>query len=480
MSQHILQADKPHSCTDSKFRKLNTFLESPAFVLMIGFLTVIANLFKAELIVYTVFIILGCYIVLFCSDFAPTCIIFLCCYIMPSSGNNPGRAAKSIFYPQNGGIYLLILAVLFVGCVIYRLVTDRELGGKNIWTRTRKFLPGMLILGAGYLLAGAFSGRYFAHGAMNFVFALIQVLAVTGLYWFFSGTIRWEKISGDYWAWIGFTVGLTVSLELVGIYAFHHVIQNFKIQTALIYSGWGNANNIGCMIAMMIPFALFLGHRTGKAGLFSLAAFFMIACVFFTCSRNSILVAVPLYVFTLIMICRNSENKKTFLRFTGGAALLLLFLALLFHRSILLMFQELLQRGFNPRNRDRIYPQGIEAFLRNPIFGESFYPKSTTIDMWSTLPQMQSILPARWHNTVIQLLASCGLVGIVCYSVHRIQTVRFFWQRRRTDLIIIGLSLMSLLLMSLLDCHFFNIGPTMFYSAMLAFAEFTKEEPLIS
>lgn len=480
MSQHLLQADKPHFCTDSKIQKFNQFLESPAFVLMIGFLTVVANLFRAEIIVYTIFVLLACYIVLFCNDFAPTCIIFLCCYITPSSGNNPGRAAKSIFYPQNGGIYLLILAVAFAGCVIYRLVTDRNLGGKNFLTKTRKFLPGMLILDAGYLLAGAFSGRYFAHGIMNLVFALLQVVSVTGLYWFFSGTIRWERIPKDYWAWIGFTVGITVSLELVGIYAFHHVIQNSKIQTALIYSGWGNANNIGCLIAMMVPFALFLSHRTNKIGLFSLAAFFMIACVFFTCSRTSILVAVPLYICTLIMVYRNSKNKKAYLKYNGIAALILLFLAILFHRSIGLMFQELLERGLNPRNRDRIYPQGIQAFLRNPIFGESFYPKSTTIDMWSTLPQMQSILPARWHNTVIQLLASCGLVGIACYSVHRIQTIRFFWQRRQKNLIFIGLSLLGLLLMSLLDCHFFNIGPTMFYSIMLAFAEFTKEEPLIS
>jgi len=33
------------------------------------------------------------------------------------------------------------------------------------------------------------------------------------------------------------------------------------------------------------------------------------------------------------------------------------------------------------------------------------------------------------------------------------------------------LSILALLLTSLLDCHFFNIGPTMFYSILLAFAE---------
>ena len=41
----------------------------------------------------------------------------------------------------------------------------------------------------------------------------------------------------------------------------------------------------------------------------------------------------------------------------------------------------------------------------------------------------------------------------------------------------IGLSILVLLLTSLLDCHFFNIGPVLFYSMALAFAEKINEEP---
>ena len=34
-----------------------------------------------------------------------------------------------------------------------------------------------------------------------------------------------------------------------------------------------------------------------------------------------------------------------------------------------------------------------------------------------------------------------------------------------------NLSVMALLLASLLDCHFFNVGPVLFYSMALAYAE---------
>ena len=38
------------------------------------------------------------------------------------------------------------------------------------------------------------------------------------------------------------------------------------------------------------------------------------------------------------------------------------------------------------------------------------------------------------------------------------------------------MAFLALLLMSLLDCHFFNIGPTLVYSIGLAFAEKTQWE----
>jgi hypothetical protein len=40
----------------------------------------------------------------------------------------------------------------------------------------------------------------------------------------------------------------------------------------------------------------------------------------------------------------------------------------------------------------------------------------------------------------------------------------------------IGISILALLLMSLVDCHFFNVGPVLFYSIVLAVMECAKKE----
>ena len=157
------------------------------------------------------------------------------------------------------------------------------------------------------------------------------------------------------------------------------------------------------------------------------------------------------------------------------ALLLALVLVFIFRYQLTRLFKELLERAFEPRMREKIYPEGIRTFLKYPIFGEGFYPSTDLIYEWANLDQFKSFMPARWHNTVIQMLASCGIVGMGCYSFHRIQTIRVFWKQRKTAALYIGISVLSLLLMSLLDCHFFNFGPPMFYAMALAFAENVKE-----
>ena len=71
----------------------------------------------------------------------------------------------------------------------------------------------------------------------------------------------------------------------------------------------------------------------------------------------------------------------------------------------------------------------------------------------------------------IQILASCGIVGMVAYIYHRFQTIRLFFKNFSGAKMFPFVSMMTLLLTSMVDCHFFNIGPVLFYSTMLAFVE---------
>ena len=453
---------------------IGLFMDSPWFVALVCALILVSNLFGGELIVYPVLLLFGIYMAAFGRDFLPLVPIAAGCYMAPSLQNNPGKNPDSVLYPENGGIFLLISFLIFAVAVVIRLVFDRRLGGKQFWKCRRQRLPGMVIIGCGYLLAGAFSGRYFENGIANMAFAALQFISVTAMYWFFTGAIKWEKVRSDYFLWVGLGIGLLVCGEIIGILIENKVIADYKIQTPLIFSGWGNANNIGCMAAMMIPCAIGLARRTGKVCLFCLLGLVIVVCTCLTCSRTSMAVAVVIYGLSVLVSLCDRRYRIKFLIFHGIAALVLIAAMVIFFGQLKTLFTELVERGLNPRMRDIIYPEGLRTFLKNPIFGEGFYPSTDKIYEWSDQERLKAVLPARWHNTVIQLLASCGVVGLLCYSFHRLQTVRLFWQKRKTLTLYIGFSLMAMLLMSLLDCHFFNIGPTLVYSIGLAFAEKTE------
>ena len=58
--------------------------------------------------------------------------------------------------------------------------------------------------------------------------------------------------------------------------------------------------------------------------------------------------------------------------------------------------------------------------------------------------------------------------------LHRIQTLRLFLKNPAKEQVFIGCSVAALLVCSLFDCHMFNIGPVLFYSMALAYAEHIK------
>jgi hypothetical protein len=122
--------------------------------------------------------------------------------------------------------------------------------------------------------------------------------------------------------------------------------------------------------------------------------------------------------------------------------------------------------------RDLLFINGMKQFRQYPIFGGTFFPQGEYVPRdWAELEAFSSFFPPRWHNTLVQIAASCGIVGLAAYVIHRIQTVRLFLRHRNTENLFIAIYIVALLVAGLLDNHFFNVGPVLVYSMALAFAE---------
>lgn len=452
-------------------QRFNHFLYSPAYFMLIGGLTLLANVFCQELFAYTCFVLTGIAVCLFGRDLLPLMPIFFCGYISPSLGNNPGWNEHSVFSLSGGGLYLAVLLTLLAACLVYRLITDPDFGGKKFLTKKRQLMSGILILGACYGISGVASGQWTEYGWRNLLFAFLQLVAVGGLYYLFCGAVRWDLAPKAYLFWAGIAVGYLLLAELLNIYIVNKVIVDGTIIRGRIITGWGHYNSIGALLAVVMPLPFFLTGKGRYAWFAYLSGFLFCIGLLFTCSRGSILVGVGIYVVSYVLSLVHTRHAR---RLKGMHAFIIGFpvvIFALFHKEILWLFKVLPDLGFDSNLRFETYIEGFKQFLKFPIFGGSFFPVEYWPYAWATTPTFTSLFPPRWHNTLVQLLATGGLVCLTGYAIHRIQTIRLFMRGFSGEKMFAGLSIGALLIASMVDCHFFNVGPVFFYSAALAVVE---------
>lgn len=448
---------------------MDRFLYSPAYLILLGVLTLVSCAYSQELLVYCCYAGFFVYLCFFGRDYLPAIPILVCCCIAPSSANNPGRNEHSVLW-ENIWVFAAV-AVTIIASVILRLSTDPQIGGKAFLSRKRKLLPGILLLGISYCLAGVGSGHYFDRGVNNLIFVALQFGAIFLPYYFISGAVCWEKAPRHYLAWVGICIGFVLIGETVFLYLTQDVIVDGKLFRERIVVGWGVYNNIGAFLAMMIPFASQMVCTSRRKWIWQLCCIVFLGGVVITCSRASILTA--FVIFSMCFLLTLWRCKKRWAIVCVNAVVFALLCWWIRENWALVerMLEGWLLKINSVNSRFDGYKAGLEQFRKYPIFGGTFFPLDYDLDVWAGLEKFTSFAPARWHNTPVQLLATGGVVSLAAYGFHRIQTIRLFVKNPSTENLCIALSVAALLIASLMDCHFFNVGPTMFYAMALAFGE---------
>ena len=447
-------------------QQINRILAAPQYIAAVMLMALLSNILSLELVVYSIFALIAVYVCVWGADLLPLMPIFISCYIAPSVRNNPGRNEASVFSGAEG-VYLVFLGVLIATAIVYRVIRDRRV----FFGKKHALLPGMLLLTGAYLLSGVGSTDYAARAPQNLLFALLQGASILLPYLLFSGGVDWKNVRKDYFAWTGFCMGIVLMCQILWIYCSANVVVAGVIHRENIYTGWGIHNNLGGMLTMMIPFSFYLATKYRKGWIGTVVGSFFLVGVLLSCSRNAILTGLAIYFMCLILMLYYARNRKG----NTIAALVCIgivtMVLIVFNQQILRLFSDILSIGFNPNSRDSIYYQGLQLFSQFPIFGGSFFSPGYKPWGWSTVAAFSNFFPPRWHNTFVQLLASCGIAGMAAYLLHRVQTLRLILHDHSKEKTFIGCYILALLICSLFDCHFFNLGPTLFYSMALAFAE---------
>ncbi len=452
--------------------QINRFINSKYMLFVFALLAFLTNVFALELWMYPLMGIYGVWLCLFGKDMLSLAPAVVFVYVSPSLGNNMVKNPDSVFFPENGLWLFVGIIVLFVVLFLLRLCLG--VGWRTFLHTRRKLLPGFLCLGAALFLGGAGSAEYTPKNLL-YVFLLFGAMFV--LYLIVPPMVNWKEMPKDYFAWMSFFLSLTVSAELIVVYCTNGVIDaEGAIDRSHIFTGWGQHNTIGVLIAAGMPGTFYLATRKKYGFLFFGAGTLFYTAVLATNSRGAILFGGIVYLVCVVMTLLAKENRRGNLAVLAAVVLAAAVLLCFFREQLAGLFSVLLELEMDPSGRDTLYKDGLEKFLLSPVFGSGFF----SIGWGSYGDTEMSFLPYFWHNTFIQMLGACGIVGLAAYLFHRWQTLCLLVHRPSREKNFLAAGAAAILLTSLVDCHLFNIGVTFLYSVFLLFAEKSEESELLT
>lgn len=460
---------------DSQFINIfNKIIDSKLFMFFIVVLGLFSNLFSIELIVYTIYALIVCLVSIFGKNFIVNLPMAVVGYMTFSKENNPrGPNNTSIFFEKEVQIYFIIICV-FIGIftlsrMIHDLVSYKER------RKTPRLGLGFLILGISFIIGGVFSDGYEFKSSL---FGLLEIIALSFSYFIFYYTSDFKRIDKEYWAELFTIVSIMMFIEVGYVLIEGGVFNlNTPLNRSELWTGWGHHNNMGGIVLMCMPAPFYLATVKKHGWIYCLLGNFATLSCFLCMSRNAMLVGTIIYITMFILVLKKSkeENRVNNL-LVYLSCFIIIAISITFYNDVVYnLLYETISKGFSFSGRIEIYSHAIEEFISSPIFGKDFY--NSNIGQWGEYSP-NSFLPGRYHNTIFQLLASTGIVGLLAYIYHRYETIKLLFKNFNYSKLFIWLSIFAFLVSSLFDCFFFNFGPGLLYSALLLLLE--KQDELES
>lgn len=435
-------------------------------------LTALCSIVGWELVIIWYICLCGAGIVLCCKDVTPVVSLLIFMHVFVSMQHSPDQRGVEWCdptYMTSAGFIVptAIAALIFVVPVLYRTVD-------GIVKRRFRLTPvfwGLCAYGAALVLNGLFSADYYY---MNVVYALGMAAILIVVFVFIGGNVKpggsaYKKIAVYFVA-----LSAALAVQLVASYIQFGVVDGGSIERSRIKFGWGTYNQFGMLTCMCLPswFYLAIKQRRGWAYLFG--ALFNLALTVMSMSRQAILTSAVVAPACLIWFFISADAKK---RVAGGivtavAAAAALTVCLLFSEAVAEMFKGLEASILTGSGRLQIWKEGFKKFLHHPLFGNGIYDITATENhspgYCGAGAGFTESVPFMCHNTVVQLLFSCGLVGLAAYIVHRVQTVISLFKNPSAGRIFIAFTVCGMLLTSLLDNHIFYPFPLFIYASLLS------------
>ena len=367
------------------------------------------------------------------------------------------------YYSSTAILAQIIVIVSLIFCaLIYRLVLCCV-------KKKMKLSPifyGLCVLSFAFILNGLFSKEY---TPKNILYGAVLTICLLLIYAAIKDNIKINKENFEKIAYGFVALSVLLIIELIVAYATtENLFVDGNIQRGKLIFGWGVYNTYGLLILMCIPAVLYLAGKEKCGYLFTAYSLLILAATFLCCSRQAMVGALVIYPACMIILLVKGKYRIPNICIAAATVAAGIVFICIFREKFVGFFKTVFENVFvngelNGSGRWRIWKEALDYFSSSPLLGSGFYV-DYTYDGAAGL----SFIPMMCHNTVLELMAACGIIGLAAYLVHRAQTVISFCKNVTLERTFIALTILPILILSLLDCHIFLIFPTVVYACLLA------------
>ncbi|MBE6633308.1 MAG: O-antigen ligase family protein [Ruminococcaceae bacterium] len=408
---------------------------------------------------------LGCFV---CNDARFMVMPFITFIFLITLEHCPNVPYYSDFYGQPTQIAMIasLAGILMAGFLTF-VIRNRRIVNPISWKKSACL--GIVVLVASMLFNGLFSPYY---KSSNIFYVLGFAASLLVVYLLFAGYVRFDGTTTEYFMTCVMTAGLLICAELLLAYLKGDVkFVNGSVVKESVILGWGIWTAVGGMIAFLMPATFYFAHSHRRGWIFYLLGFGEYFCILLSQSRGALLFGSVSLAICLAVLFFRGKNRRINRILTGVVAVVGIIGVVILSDRLLAVVQNYLDYGFYDNGRFEKWEYGWRHFREYPIFGAGFY-NDFDYGGWE-----KSVFPYWYHNTLLQFLGSCGIIGFAGYVFHRATTVVLVLRRRNPCKLFLGICMLGLMLFSLLDVLFFNAYPTMIYALMLVFMERSEEDP---
>lgn len=429
--------------------KISKFLNSIYFIIFINIITVLLWYLEQPLYAYIIYLISFILIVITDANRIVVLTLILNGLIGYREVSTPEYSA---LYKYNFIIFMPI-TVIALSLAIYDFFYKR----KGNFQFKNEILYGLI----GIVLANFLSLVNADHQTIWLIcLGIAQTISYVIIFLYFYNVK--DNDSVDYLSKSSLIMGLSITAQII-----IHILTKYDDFDFFYFPlGWGNRNTISIMYMAIIPltFYIYFKDQTKKYALYLVGLYILMILIMI--SRGAYLTLLLLMVPFFIIAYQRMEDKRKFLKDLGVAGVLLIVISIIFIFGLGIediFYDHIINKIlaiFELTGREEIYPIGYKLFRKYPLFGAGSYTGAYF------LRTINGMSIGSYHNYLIHVIATTGLVGIISFMYYIIKVLKKTLIDDKFNLCILFI-ILNFLIHGLFDNTFFNPLFMIFLSLVL-------------